>query len=182
MGLDVNQQLSNSTIWIIAFGVLMIVAGAGAIAMPFLFSGAIATIMAWVLLAGGFIRLVHAFQSRSAPGFWLKCAVGGLYLLVSLLLFTGYIGQSLGLTLALGIMVFIQGILEILLSLQLRPAEGRFWVLSSGVIAIVIGILLSANRPLGAVWLIGLLLGSSLIITGTWFILLALGIRGITDS
>jgi uncharacterized membrane protein HdeD (DUF308 family) len=182
MSPDVNQQISKSTIWLTVFGGLMLLAGGIAIALPFLFSQAIVVIMAWVFLGGGIIRLVHALQTQEAQGFWLKCAIAALYLLVSALLFTGLVGQtkSIGLGLAIGSTIFLEGVLEIVLAFQMRPQGGRNWVLASGIFSIILGILLFANRPLGAVWLIGLMVGISLIITGTWFIMLSVGIRGAT--
>ena len=172
-----NRPIQDLTIWIVALGGLLILLGLGAIAVPFLMPGAVVSALAWVLLLGGVLRIVYAFQSRPSPGFWLKMSVGLLNEVASLLLFTRLMEPYLSLSVLLGVTILLKGLLEIAIFFQLQPGSSRNWVIISGLFSSALGLLLITNLKSGAAWLLGLLVGLSLIATGLWFIMLSLWIE-----
>lgn len=169
--------MQNFFIWMIALGVLLILLGIGVICIPFFVPEAIRTIMAWVFLIAGFFRIVHAFQSRPSPGFWLKISIGVLYELASFLLFTQMMQQYFSLSTILGLTILLKGLLEVMLTYRLPSGTSRSWIFASGVISSGLGALLIANRKLSAAWLLSLLMGAILIGNGIWVIILSLELK-----
>src|SRR5665213_4017057 len=54
----------------LAEGIILLVLGVAAIAVPLVATVAIAIIIGWVLLLSGIIGLISTFRMRHAPGFW----------------------------------------------------------------------------------------------------------------
>ena len=71
-------------------------------------------------------------------------------------------------TIALLLIVFfmIEGISKVVFALTIRPFPNWGWVLTSGLVGIVLALILWANLPVTALWLIGVLLGINLISVG----------------
>ena len=71
-------------------------------------------------------------------------------------------------TIALLLIVFfmIEGISKVVFVLTIRPFPNWGWVLASGLVGIVLALILWANLPVTALWLIGVLLGINLISVG----------------
>jgi uncharacterized membrane protein HdeD (DUF308 family) len=172
----INEVRQNSG-WFIALGILMIVLGIAAIVEPLIATIAVARVLSWVFLFAGIIRTIHAIQSRRQSGFWLKLVVGILYIITGVLLLGNILGAALTLTLAFGWVILAQGVLEVITAFKVRPEPNWIWVLISGILAIILGILILYQWPFGAAWLLGVFVGINLLFTGVWMILLPLGLR-----
>ena len=79
---------------------------------------------------------------------------------------------AIALSLILGITIFAQGALQVILAFGIRPARSWGWVLFSGILGIILGILIWSEWPFNAAWLIGLWVGISLLFNGIWMITL----------
>ena len=73
------------------------------------------------------------------------------------------------------VVLLVQGISSAIEAFQLRPTEGWGWMLASGMVSVILGIMLWQKFPSSALWAIGLLFGLSLVINGSSFVALALG-------
>src|SRR5262249_23122677 len=82
-------------------------------------------------------------------------------------------------TIALLLIVFfmIEGISKVAFALTIRPFPNWGWVMASGLVGILLAVILWANLPVTAVWLIGLLLGINLISVGAAIAYLAWQVR-----
>lgn len=171
---DIDEAIAKGKAAMFWLGVLIIVLGAAAFLTPFLALITVATILAWVYLVAGIVRIIHAVQSRGQRGFRLRLSIGILYEVVSLLIFAPIVGETVPLTTALGIALMLEGSLESILALQLRSSTPRWqWVLLSGILSIALGVMVSSGLAIGAVWLLGAMVGGSLVLTGFWFIMLS---------
>src|SRR5205814_1948652 len=65
--------------WILALGILLIIVGTIAVAMPFVASLASAVAFGALLLMGGIAQLIGAFWTRDWSGFFLSLLMGVLY-------------------------------------------------------------------------------------------------------
>jgi uncharacterized membrane protein HdeD (DUF308 family) len=173
----VNREIDRGLGWLIALGILMILLGIAAIAQPLIATIAVARVLSWTLLFAGIVRTVHALQSRRKRGFWLKLLVGILYVIAGILLLGNVLGATLTLTLAFGGVILAQGILEVITAFKIRPEPDWGWMLFSGIIAIILGILILYRWPFNAIWLLGLFAGISFICSGVWMIAFPLAIR-----
>lgn len=82
------------------------------------------------------------------------------------------------LTLVVGITIFLQGIIQVVMSFQTRRVSPRWiWMLISGLIGIVLGIYIWSQLSSTAPWLIGTLVGINLLFDGIWMLTLHSGGR-----
>ena len=155
----------------LAIGVLLAVIGLLAIMAP-LFTGMTITIMVGVLLfATGIFETVFAFKQDSFGKGALKFIFGGLSIAAGIAIFASP-PEGMGvLTIILIAYFFAAGILGIVVSLQVKPAEGWQWIMFNAVITILFGILVVAGWPFSGMWLIGVYVGLKILMHGVVFIL-----------
>ncbi|AFY32579.1 HdeD family acid-resistance protein [Calothrix sp. PCC 7507] len=167
--------------WSIILGILMVLLGIAAIAEPFVATIAITVVLSWTIFIVGIVRLVHAFQSWQKRGFWPQLAIGILYIIAGILLISNIFGAALSLTLALGVVIFAEGVFEVIAAFQVRRDPNWGWVLFSGIMAIILAILILYKWPFSAVWVLGLFAGINFLFTGIWMILLPLAIHRLSQ-
>lgn len=163
--------------WFVALGVLMIIAGA--IALAHLALGTVVTVLyLGVLMAiSGAAQIFHAFQVKTwgAFAFWLLD--GLLYLAAGVIAFMNPLLAATVLTLLLGAALIVGGIFRLVAAFQLRPADGWGWLAFSAAIAILLGIEIIAGWPLSGLWVLGLLLGIDLVLNGVTVLMLGLRLK-----
>lgn len=162
---------------ILVLGLLTIALGVLAIVVPHLASIAADLVVGLLLLVIGLLEGVHAVQMRGRRGqLWrVLGAVLGAGLGLLLLLFP--IAGVVSLTLVVAVFLVVEGILKAGMAFQLRPLNGWGWLLTSGVLAMLLGIVIIALWPSAALWVLGLLLGIDLVFSGLWVVFLALAGR-----
>ena len=159
--------------WQVAWGVVLIIAGVLAVAMPFIAALATAFVFAWLLIIGGIGELAYAGHTRHDPGFAWKLLAGVLTLVLGILVLVAPLAGAASLGLMVGIFLFIGGIARTVVSLRMRPARGWGWVLADGIISIVIGVLVAAGWPEYSIAFIGVLTGLWLLWAGIWRVTLS---------
>src|SRR5262249_7392239 len=174
---EARRQIADNWGWFLALGILLIIAGVAAIAFPLLSTIATKVALGWIFLIAGALIVVHAFSIRQWQGFLLSLLIGALYLAAGAwLAFTPFAGV-VALTILLAALFLAEGVLEVIMGLRIRPHEGWGWLLLSGLVAIAVGVLISAELPSSAAWAIGLLTGINLLSSGVSFVALALAGR-----
>jgi uncharacterized membrane protein HdeD (DUF308 family) len=83
----------------------------------------------------------------------------------------------LSLTLAIAIYLFVEALLEIFLSFQLRPLPGTGWVLFDGVVTLILGLMIWRTWPWSTEWAIGILVGVRMLFSGVSRLMLSLAAR-----
>ena len=83
---------------------------------------------------------------------------------------------ALSLTLLLGVSLVVQGAFRIAAALATH-ADGRGWLLISGLASLLLGIFIWSEWPVSGIWVIGLFVGIELIFYGGAWIALALRLR-----
>lgn len=170
-------EVRQTSTWLTGLGIVMLLMGLATMIEPFVATAAIARLLSWGLVLAGVIRMVYAIQSWRIPGSGTKLLLGILYLGGGLLLLTNLFSAKLALTFVLGTVLLIQGVIESSAALRSRSEPGWGWMLLSGMLAIIIGILVLYGWPVNAAWLLGVLTGISFLLTGLWMIMLPWGIR-----
>jgi uncharacterized membrane protein HdeD (DUF308 family) len=162
--------------WILALGIVLIVVGTLAIAMPFAASLASAVAFGALFLVGGIAQLVGAFWTRDWSGFFLNLLMGIIYLVLGLM-FLRHPGEALmAMSLFLACALMVSGLFRIIGSLMYQfPQWG--WVLLGGAINLLLGIYIYSMWPLDSFIIIGLFVGIDMIFTGWTWIALALAVK-----
>ncbi|MGH6945349.1 MAG: HdeD family acid-resistance protein [Geminicoccaceae bacterium] len=176
------DALQRSWGWFLGLGIVLAVLGVLAIALPVVATLAVGIFIGWLLVIGGIAQLVHAFSERRWRGFFLHFLGGLVYLVVGGLILIDPFGGALALTILLAAFLVVEGIFQILLALRIRPFRNWGWVVASGIITLVLGILIFAGWPSTALWVIGLLVGIHLLTSGIALIMLGLAARSVVQS
>ncbi len=148
--------------WLIAVGVLALISGIVAIAVPVLASVATAIFIGWVLVVAGVAMTVRAVSHRSP--------VRGLEALVTLVAGLNVLvfpsSGTVTLTFVLAVWFFARGVLSLTYALSRRAGAESWAAAIGGVLSIILGFLVAAGLPGTAAWALGLLVGIDLIFWG----------------
>lgn len=167
--------------WISFFieGAILAVLGILAIVLPNTASFAVSIFLGWLLLVSGGAGLIGTLWMREAPGFWWSLISAILGIVVGAILIGWPMSGVLSLTLVLIVFFWIEGVASIMFALEhRRQLSGRWgWMLVSGIIDLILGVIILSGFPGSAAWAIGLLLGINLVFGGAALISMALAAR-----
>ena len=108
--------------------------------------------------------------------FLWKIAVALLTLLIGGVLIIDPVAAAASLTFV-SVLLFLLGGAKIAYSMNLRPLTGWVWVLVSGILSAVLGVIIFANFPWSAVTVLGLFLGVELTFNGVTLLMTGLSLR-----
>lgn len=171
---DIVRQASTlSIVW----GVLLIVLGMAAVGSPFLAAVAVNVAIAWLIVLAGSIHLILAFRAHGAGSMIWKLLVGVAYVCFGIYLILHPVLAVASLTLILASLFLIEGVLDFVLFVKMRSVGGSIWVLTDGIITILLGLLIYMQWPSSSAWAIGTLVGISMIISGVTRVMMSLAVR-----
>jgi len=175
--LSLGTIAKESVGWSIGLSVLMILTGVLAIVIPPVAGIAVLAVVAWLLMFNGAAHLVFAWHTRTTGGAVWELLLGILYLYVGAYALLHPVAGLASLTLVLAIYLFMEGVLELILSFRLRPLPGSNWVLFDGIVTLVLAILIWRSWPSSTEWVIGTLVGFSMLFSGTARLSMSLAAR-----
>lgn len=177
MTTNASSEMNKSGNRSLLTGVLLIVLGIIAIAMPVISTIFAETWVAIILASAGFAKLFYAYNTRESGGFVWKLLLGVLYIATGVMLLIYPSTGILTLTLLIGSFLLTEGVFELILAFKLRPQQNWTWVLGDGIITLILGAMIWFQWPFNAPWLIGTLLGVSVLFTGVSRTMLSLNGR-----
>jgi uncharacterized membrane protein HdeD (DUF308 family) len=160
-------------------GIVLIILGTLAIAVPAVASVAATIVFGWLLLISGIVGLIATFRAQGSPGFVWSLVSAILGVAAGVILLSMPVQGALSLTAVLIAFLLVEGVATVLFALDHRKgSSGRWsWVLTSGIVDLVLGIILLAGLPGTAVWALGLLIGINMIFGGWSLVWMALHAR-----
>lgn len=165
--------------WVVAIGVLFAILGVIA-----LFNVADATIVTtivigWLLAFAGIMHIVGAFTSGESAGWRIaQGLLGILYVVVGMNLVFNPLEGTLALTVALAILLIVDGVIRIIASIMDRH-DAWLLTLALGVVNILLGFWLWTGFPVSGL-AIGLFAGIQLLIVGVMWIFAGFAARSAT--
>jgi uncharacterized membrane protein HdeD (DUF308 family) len=164
-----EDDLKRARTALLVTGILAILTGIAAVAVPIVASVTIALFIGWVLVGAGLVMGYHAYSHR-AQGTRQQVAlrmlnavltfVVGLYILIF-----PHSG-TVTLTFMLAVWFFASGFLALIAARHEWGMPGAGVLAFHGVLSLVLGILIAVSLPSSAAWAIGLLVGINLIFWG----------------
>jgi uncharacterized membrane protein HdeD (DUF308 family) len=175
----VEQSIRDHWVLYLVEGIVLVILGFVAIAVPPLATLAVAILIGWLFLISGVAGLIMTFMTRGAPGFWWSLFSALLGIAAGLVLLISPVAGAVSLTYLLIAFFTIEGILTIMFALDhKRDLSGRWgWMLASGIVDLVLAVMILAGLPSSAAWAIGLLVGINMLFGGTSMIAMALHAR-----
>ncbi|MFY9979001.1 MAG: HdeD family acid-resistance protein, partial [Candidatus Sulfotelmatobacter sp.] len=174
----VRHASTTSILW----GVLLIVFGVVAVGAPLLAAVAVNALVAWLIVLAGVVHLMLAFRVHGAGSVIWKLLVGVAYVCFGTYVILHPVLGVASLTLILASLFLIEGILDIVLYVKMRPIHGSIWVLIDGIVTLLLGLLIYMQWPSSSAWAIGTLVGISLIFSGVARVGMSMAVRKATGT
>ncbi|TVQ07510.1 MAG: HdeD family acid-resistance protein [Leptolyngbya sp. DLM2.Bin27] len=162
----------------IALSIGLLVLGAVAILMPGVALAVFTAMLGWLVLIGGILQIVQAFQAGALGGKWLGLGVGAFYAIAGLYIVINPVKSAAVFALALGLLFIAEGIFTIIMAFGYRVGRSMSWFVAiNGIFTLILGILVINGWPMRSLWLIGLYVGISLLFSGASLLGAALAVR-----
>ena len=160
-------------------GILLAILGLAAIIVPPLASLAVTIFLGWMFLISGIGGLIITFWARQMPGFWWSLISAALAVLAGIVLLMRPVQGTLTLTIVVGAYFLAEGVATIMYALEHRRelSQRWGWMLTAGLMDIIVASVIIAGLPGSALWAIGLLVGLNLMFGGATLIGMALAAR-----
>jgi uncharacterized membrane protein HdeD (DUF308 family) len=157
-------------------GVILVVLGFLAVAVPMVAGLAVTILFGWIFLISGIVGLYTTFAIRHAPGFWWSLLSGVLAVIVGCWLLIQPALGLVSLTYLLIAFFIIEGVATIMFALDHRAAlTGRWgWMLVSGIVDLFLAAVILAGLPGTVAWALGLIVGINMIFGGASMVGMAL--------
>lgn len=181
---DMAQPVTRTGIgsnwgWWVALGVALLVVG-GIALMNLLTATAVSVFFVGVMMiVGGIAEIVFAFSTaRGQMGrFLLWLLLGVLYLVAGVFTLRNPALATVLLTLLIAASLIAVGVLRIAGAVGLRPAHGWGWLLASGILTLLVGVVIGLGWPTNSLWILGLFLGIDLVFSGASYAAFGLMLR-----
>src|SRR4051812_10052340 len=160
-------------------GILLAVLGLAAMIVPPLASLAVTIFLGWMFLISGVAGLVLTFWARRMPGFWWSLVSAVLAVGARIVLLAPPGQGTLTLTIVVGAYFLAEGVATIMYALEHKKelSERWGWLLTAGIMDILIAAFIIAGLPGSALWALGLLVGINMLFGGATLIAMALAAR-----
>ena len=174
-----TQSIREHWVLFLVEGIVLVLLGVLAIVVPQVATLAVAIFLGWLFLISGVAGLVTTFMARHAPGFWWSLISAVLAIAAGLVLLARPVVGAVSLTLLLIVFFVIEGVASIMYALEhKRELSGRWgWMLTSGIIDLILAAIIFAGLPGTAAWALGLLVGINMLFGGGALVGMALHAR-----
>jgi uncharacterized membrane protein HdeD (DUF308 family) len=163
--------------WIVALGVVYLLAGLIALGSVVMATVASVFVVGVMMIIAGVAEVFSAFQIKSWGKFLLWVLLGVLYILAGFVTFENPLLAAALLTLILGASLVASGIMRIILAFSMKQETPWIWILLSGAITLLLGLLILAHWPVSSLYILGLFLGIDLVMAGAGWIGLGFGLH-----
>jgi len=162
-------------------GLLMVLLGILAVALPMAATLAVDLYIGWLLLISGVVGLVAMFSAKDIPAFLWNLVTAALSAVAGALLVWKPVEGAVSLTLLLTAFFIAEGVFQIVTSIAYRDVIGGAWgwMLVSGFADLALASVILLSWPVSAAWILGLLVGINLITSGVAIVMAA---RAVPDA
>jgi uncharacterized membrane protein HdeD (DUF308 family) len=160
-------------------GILLVILGLAAMILPPLASLAVTILLGWMFLISGIAGLALSFWARAMPGFWWSLFSAVLAIAAGVVLLFQPVQGTLTLTIVVGAYFLAEGVVTIMYALEHRKelSERWGWLLTAGIMDILVAGIIIADLPGSALWALGVLVGINMLFGGATLIGMALAAR-----
>jgi uncharacterized membrane protein HdeD (DUF308 family) len=151
----------------LAMGLLLILLGAIAIILPMVATLVVMWLLGWVLVFAAVAQFVEAILTRGENGTISRVLRAVLYAVFGGMLLLRPVTAAIAATAIIATLFIVDGIIELGLAFRLRGSTtGRGWLMSGGILSIVLGVMIWRGFTLSAIWAIGLFVGVRVVFKG----------------
>jgi uncharacterized membrane protein HdeD (DUF308 family) len=162
--------------WFVVVGVFLAVLGIVGVFLAVVLTFVSLILIGWLMLIGGVMEIGHAIWRAGWKGFWLDFLSGVVTAAVGVLILLLPEPAAGALTLVIAMVFLFAGGMRVGLALANRNPYGM-WTLIHGLVAVLLGMMILADWPNSANWVIGTLVAVDLLVNGVRLIALGLAAR-----
>jgi len=164
--------------WIVALGVIFMIAGVIALGSVVMATVSAVLVVGIMMIMAGVAEIITAFNVKDWGRFAVWMLLGLLYVAAGVICFLNPFEAATVLTLLLGVALVVGGIVRMFLAWHMREAGKPWgWVVVSGVISLLLGLMIIAQWPYSSFYVLGIFLGIDLIFIGSSWLTIGLALR-----
>lgn len=164
--------------WIVALGVVFMLAGVIALGSVIAATASAVLVIGVMMIMSGAAEIIAAFGVKSWGKFAFWLLLGVLYVGAGVICILDPFKAATILTLFLGMALMIGGIVRMFLAWSMREAGKPWgWVVLSGIITLLLGLIIIAKWPYSSEYTLGIFLGIDLIFIGSGWLTVGLALR-----
>ena len=165
-------------------GVVMIILGVLAVAVPVAATIAVDIYFGALLLISGIVGLVAMLSAKDIPAFLWGLITAAVSAAAGALLIWKPVEGALSLTMLLTAFFIVEGVFQIVTSVAYRDVIGSSWgwMLASGVADLALAAIILLGWPVTAIWTLGLLVGINLLSSGLAIVMTAFAGRKVAQD
>lgn len=172
------RDLRDSWYWFVALGVALIALGFAAVIFACFTTVMTIFVLGWFLLFSGVFYIAGSFYTSCWGGLFLSLLTGVLSIVVGFLAINHPTEIARVYTLLIAAFFFVEGLFRVVGSLL-----GRFrhwgYMLASGLLSVVLGVMIWQQLPADADWVIGTFVGINMIFSGLSYVALGTHARNL---
>lgn len=146
----VPPVLSEKWGWFAALGLILMICGMVAFANLMVATVISVYFLGALMIAGGILHLIHAFQVKSWERAMFWALSGVLYTLAGAMTFQNPLLTSAILTLLIGAALIVAGGFRLWLGFTLKGMAGWGWIVFSGAVTALAGIVVAVGWPVNS--------------------------------
>jgi uncharacterized membrane protein HdeD (DUF308 family) len=164
---DADSSLTPASRWPLKLAaVVAIVLGVLALISPFRAGIAATLVLAWSFLIGGCLGVLAAFRIKRWAGTYGLMLLSIVSILAGLFIFGDPLIGLGTVTLVCIAGLFAAGVTKVFWGFKIPAGRGRWLIVLSGVLSIVVAGMLYWHFPFAAAWAFGVLVGVTLVFEG----------------
>lgn len=175
------SNLKKNRGWYLALGILLVVVGLIAMGSSLATTLVSVVFFGWLMMFGGIAEVLHSFWRKDWGGFFVDLLGGVLYFVVGGMLVANPAASAVGITLVIAAFLIVSGLFRIFAALAGRPPHWG-WLLLSGLMGLLLGMLIWAEWPVSGFWVIGLFIGIEMLFNGWSLIMLSIAAGKLPDE
>jgi len=154
-------------------GIVLIALGVAAVLTPAVAGSAVVIVIGFILLIAGIVPIVRGLKAEAGMEKAMSLILGIIITLAGIAVIGHPILGLAFLTLLLVGYFVAEGVWKIVVSFRYKPATGWKWLLASGALSLLLGLLIWSQWPVSGMWAVGVLVGVNLFGTGLALVTLA---------
>lgn len=170
------MQIKASRPLLITFGILLIASGLLFVAFTGVATLTSVYLFGLLMIFAGILQAITSVSALTGGQRWLWLLFSLLYIFAGFFAFKAPLATASALTWLIAAFIIVGGLFRILSAFQLKAINGWGWVLFSGILLFITGLLIAIN-PTSPLWLLGLMLGLDLLFQGINLLILSLAIK-----
>lgn len=174
-------ELGKQWKWLLGFGAVMVVLGVVGLGMAVFLTLASVVFFGVILLVGGIMQFVQSFQTAGWKARLWHVLISLLYVFGGIVVVRNPVLASGVLTLMLAGVITAVGLMRIVMAIQMKGARGWGWVMTCGILALILGVLIFVKWPASSLVVIGTFISIELIINGWTAVTVAMAARQIAS-